>query len=95
MKCKQGDIAIVLGRSVHAGKLVEVISPAPLCDFTLPNSVEHYRSTPGRWVIKSLGSPFYYSLGDGMYGTGTDHMLQPLSGETEVSKLEFTNEISA
>ncbi|WP_339678256.1 hypothetical protein [uncultured Zhongshania sp.] len=81
LNCKIGDTAIVIGESVHVGKLVKIIEAAPKNEtFKLPNCVrnapidddEHY------WIFKSLSTPFEGAQGDGMYGSGRDSRLIPL-----------------
>jgi len=86
MRCKPNDLAIVVGTVTHDGWLVEVIAAAPVgIDFTLPNGQGHGPCGPGRWIIRSLGSPFTVDTTHGVkriteYGVGADHKLRPLPG---------------
>ena len=41
MNCKPGDIAVVIGASRFAGRLVEVLYAAPQNDFYLPDGCCH------------------------------------------------------
>ena len=93
MNCKPGDIAIVVGNSVYAGRLVEIIAAPPTnSKFYLPNGVWHDIPThPDDWIIKSLGSAFPGAHGDGMYGCGSDRGLRPIS-DTSFSVEEESKE---
>ena len=87
MNCKPGDIAIVVGGNPYAGRLVEVLYAAPVGqEFQLPDGVTAAPTLPGRWVIKSLGSPFPAPMRSGCtraarYGVGSDSFLRPLPGQ--------------
>lgn len=90
MNCEPGDIAVVVGSSIYAGRLVEVIRLAPSEDFMLPNGVMNERSGSGIWwVLKSLGTPFPAAKGDGMYGSGPDDKLRPLRGDITEQESEI------
>ena len=64
MNCKQGDLAVVVGGSPRfLGMIVEVIAPAPLHDFTLPDGYPSVGAgRPGYWIVRSAGRPFQASI---------------------------------
>lgn len=91
MNCKPGDIAIIIGSSIYAGRLVEVLYVAPTVSHDLPNGVPHSAGTDaGTWVLKSLGTPFPGTMGDGMYGCGKDVALRPLPKLSEEINISQT-----
>ena len=84
MNCKPGDIAVVIGASRFAGRLVEVLYAAPQNDFYLPDGYCHSGSAPNYWVLRTLGSLFgapteeHGFLRVTEYGVGADARLRPL-----------------
>ena len=93
MNCKPGDLAIIIGHSKHAGRLVEVLFAAPIHDFLLPDGDWHLACPSGYWCLRSLGTPFDLVIrmpwgtttSSGMYVAGADAWLRPLRGESECS----------
>lgn len=90
MNCKPGDLAVIVGNSKLAGRLVEVLFAAPAHVFRLPDGHIHDGCAPNCWCIRSLGSPFEAPKSDGitflrraMFGVGGDNMLRPLRGELQ------------
>jgi hypothetical protein len=92
MNCKPGDLAIVIGTSRWAGRLVEVLYAAPSENFELPDGHWHRGREPGYWVVHSLGSPVETPVDHGatfrmtMYFCADDSKLRPLPGESEVNE---------
>ena len=41
MNCRPGDLAVILGKGVFAGRLVEVLYAAPQVEFQLPDGYSH------------------------------------------------------
>ncbi|TCK44003.1 hypothetical protein B0G84_2351 [Paraburkholderia sp. BL8N3] len=84
MNVKPGDLAYIVGASKLAGRIVEVISRAPIgVDFALPDgytqSAQRYE-----WVIHFVGAPVEAPTGVGSrmtnYGCAPDSKLRPISG---------------
>ncbi len=95
LNCKVGDLAIVIGDSKYAGRLVEILSIAPSTMFNLPDGYHHLGCPPGFWVIKILGTPAEALLVTGqtrttIYGAGNDAKLRPLPGEVVDEEIETT-----
>lgn len=93
MNCKPGDIAIVIGGGIYAGRLFDVLYAAPATEFKLPDGKTHEGCPPGYWVLKSLGSPVPAPLAwggsrDTMYGCGPDAGLRPIRGLKEPESID-------
>lgn len=83
LRCKAGDIAVVVAEGKYLGMLVEVLYAAPLHQHTLPDGHWSEAGRPGDWVLKSLGTPFDADLRPfgkrkAMYGLGRDSGLRPI-----------------
>jgi hypothetical protein len=88
MNCKPGDLAYVIGSSRYAGRIVEVISPAPQgVSFLLPDGCMHVATTYN-WLIRFVGAPVEFSMGFGRskwsrlghFSVAPDRKLRPISG---------------
>lgn len=93
MNCKPGDIAIVVGDSVFAGRLFEVLYAAPPRRFYLPDGQMHEACRPGEWVLRSFGGLVDAQCEGGltrkaMYGCGRDSKPRPLRGVQELDLSE-------
>jgi hypothetical protein len=84
MNCKPGDLAYIVGSSKFAGRIVEVVSYAPIgVNFALPDGytqiAQHYE-----WVIRFVGASIEAPTGLGTrvtrYATAPDRLLRPISG---------------
>lgn len=107
MNCKPGDLAIVIGGSDYAGRIVEVLHAAPSDDFfTLPDGYRHRPVEPGCWVIRFLGSPVKAPVGTDYasaryritrYGSCRDAGLRPLRGlsDEEAEQIRNSRKVSA
>lgn len=99
MNCKPGDLAVVLGTSVFAGRLVEVLYAAPQVEFQLPDGYMHDGCGPNCWVLRSLGSTFSAPTEEkgfmrvAMYVAGPDARLRPLRGDPKESDVETGLEV--
>jgi len=74
--------------------LVEVVTPAPIGDFTLPNGVEAQCSRGGCWIIRSLSGPFPAAHGDALYGHAHHSYLTPISGDPDAEITETDKELT-
>lgn len=97
MNCKPGDLAITIGTSEFAGRLVEVLHEAPQQPFVLPDGFRAVAANPESWVIQILGSPVKALLESGdsrytVYGVAHDAKLRPLPGLDETLKAERKEE---
>lgn len=93
LRCKPGDLAIVVTGTKYAGKLLEVLEAAPPHEFKLPDGQINDPCPPGYWVVKILGAPIPVVLRNGVsrlapYGTCGDHQIRPLRGLPEDETLE-------
>ena len=92
-----GCLAIVIGDSIYAGRIVEVLYVAPADDFRLPDGKMHFGSEEiGHWVIKfqsPVDAPLF--IGDRqtgsrktLFGVGSERKMRrlPEVDETETSK---------
>ena len=101
MNCKPGDLATIVRGKRSIGRLVEVLYAAPQIDFYLPDGYPHAGSSPGDWVIRSLGAPFSAPTEEraflrvSMYVVGHDSGLRPLRGDSEKFDAENDLEITA
>lgn len=99
LRCKPGDLAVIVASCPLYGALVSVLHAAPFMDFMLPDGHNHVGVAPGSWVVESLGKPFDAPCGrDGVttrrretrFGVCEDHQLRPLrdaDGEDEVLRI--------
>jgi hypothetical protein len=95
MNCKPGDLAIIVGTSDYAGKLVEVLYAAPRDRFALPDGYPHQPCADGQWVVKILGSPVRAPTAWGKfrlthYAAGRDEKLRPIRPDEETSATRET-----
>lgn len=86
MKCKPGDLAIVMQQAKNAntiGKIVKVMYRAPQEPFDLPDGTPHAACGPSRWICEfqhALMVPFG-KMGfkrPSFYGAVTDAVLLPI-----------------
>lgn len=81
LRCRPGDLAIVVWPGAWHGRIVRVLYDAPLKErFTLPNGIEQPGNYgPGGWIVASTGTRFGHGIrGDGQYATAQDRYLVPL-----------------
>jgi len=82
--CKIGDLAIVIGKSSIAGRIVEVIGPCPRnTPFCLPDGFPH-EPVDYEWIVR-LQNPVEARLDNGttrttVYAPVPDRVLRPVSG---------------
>lgn len=93
LRCKPGDLAIVVWGTKYAGKLLEVLQAAPPHEFRLPDGQLNDPCPSGYWVVKILGAPIPVKLRNGNmrlapYGTCGDHQIRPLRGLPEDEMLD-------
>lgn len=82
MNCKPGDLAMIVGSSEYAGRIVDVLYAAPAYKFDLPDGYPHAGQPPGKWVIRFarevrvplVGWPHRMAK----YGCADDSKLRPL-----------------
>ncbi|NPT59063.1 hypothetical protein [Paraburkholderia elongata] len=89
MNVKQGDLAFIVGGSKFAGRIVEVLSRAPIgVSFALPDGFTQC-AQEYEWVIKFVGSPVDAPVGlngqymrsrKAFYGCAPDRKLRPING---------------
>lgn len=97
MNCKLGDMAIVIGKSSIAGRIVEVIGHCPRgVQFCLPDGFPH-EPTNYEWIVR-LQNPVEAWLDNGttrttVYAPAPDRVLRPVSGLP--IDLEVTDEVTA
>jgi len=91
---KPGKLAVIVGASVHAGRIVELIRLAPVgVKFDLPDG---YPSSPvpaNQWIIKAVGSKFDAPIDTGVirkarYACGCATKLKPIDPPAEGETLE-------
>lgn len=87
LNCKPGDMAVIIGGSVFAGKIVTVLITAPQKEFKLPDGYPHVAANPRSWVIEFHGDTPAFC--DGLaspritrYAVGLDSKLRPLRPRT-------------
>lgn len=100
LKCKPGDLAIILNSARYPeviGRIVEVLYTAPQGDFDMPDGFPAWGASPGGWVIKLIGAPiFEIELArHRVFGWIEDFRLCPISGPTEEIEQDVGSEVEA
>lgn len=94
MNCKQGDMAFIVKNTAQfplAGRIVEVLSPAPPVPFQLPDGWWNVGSEIASWVVKFQGAPVQAHIYNGIdvrtrdtfYGVCPDRYLRPIRPDAE------------
>ena len=105
MKCKPGDLAYITHPSM-LGKLVTVLSAAPVGEFRFPNGTLSAAKVwrHGDWVIQSMGGPFDVVRCSGrpatnIYAVCNDCWLRPIRGdglpESETTDADLRQPVAA
>lgn len=100
LRCKPGDLALVLGVSQYSGKFCRVLFLAPPHDFILPDGYTAAgMAQRNRWVVefpRDIRAP----LSDGgwrltRYGVAIDCKLLPIRPSAEPESTETLEELTA
>lgn len=102
MRCKVGDIAVVVKASDPGdlGRLVEVIEFAPQDHANQGPNGLWYDGGPTSWIIRSLGGPFLLENWGGefewsMYASIEDERLRPIRPDADPVEAERDIEVTA
>ena len=93
MRCKVGDIAVVVGFRYYPsvlGRLVEVIGAVPPGVTTLPNGYSAESVKGHDWIARSLGGEFPNEM---IFGTCPDSLLRPIRRDADPVETETEREI--